>query len=946
MQTSLINIALSIALFLVPTLAGATEETIIITSQMNTNTRPWLDEKDWQWLKDYELTVGIVSPDHPPISIIEDNRYQGISADYLSLLLPRPPKVKKYPSRKLALDALQNGEIDILERGNIVEAQERNLFFSDFYMRQQSVLVQSMAQPFSSDKPENILALAIEGATEKEAKIHYPHSLVKEYHSPLIALEELALGDVDGVLLELSSAQYLIQTKYMLDLQIENFSNLNSTGLRFLFARHQKRLERIINRGLPLVQRKHGEAIRRNWSAGHTLHFQDPKIGLTTDEREWINRNPYVSVAVIPSLGPLSQLDSKNTTSGIAHDYLDLISQRSRLKFTYVQTQNISEAEELLRDGKALMTPYFPPQVTSTADLEVLPPYLHTSPVLMTLQKENRRPRRLKGLESLEGKKLAMTEGYFLENYVKNEYPNIKITSYQNTVEAMQSVEQGSNDAILTNNFIGPYLSMQYFSNRIKIAEILSNQPIPLGIAVAKDQEVLKNILRKSQLTITPEEVSRILYRWRPNFSEGKKDFWKDHKEAIIKTTSIFLMLILVCLTWAFYLVQQVKKTRSAEKRAEAASQAKTHFITTLNHEIRNPLNAIIGLQEIALERSKNEKKTTHILETANEAAQNLLLLLTNVLDLSRIESGKLEPTLQTINLKEFLQKSTNIVRNLAQQKRLNFTTYISESTDLLVLIDKTSLNQIIANLLSNSIKFTEIGEVSIEAHTYIHNEKTFLRLTIADTGVGINEEDQKKLFQPFSQVGEKTQAHLSGSGLGLSITQKLLGLMGGQLSLSSKEGVGTSFTVRLPLSLVTVPPSLQSIKTPKENTEPLSVLIAEDHPFNRLALQMQLEKLGHSVQTANNGNDAWKHWRPGKFNIIITDNEMPTSSGSDLIEKVRKEEQRSASTPSYIIVLTASAEKDMTNFFLSRGADAVLYKPATTAQLESAILNYKLDPK
>lgn len=116
-----------------------------------------------------------------------------------------------------------------------------------------------------------------------------------------------------------------------------------------------------------------------------------------------------------------------------------------------------------------------------------------------------------------------MTEGYFLENYVKNEYPNIKITSYQNTVEAMQSVEQGSNDAILTNNFIGPYLSMQYFSNRIKIAEILSNQPIPLGIAVAKDQEVLKNILRKSQLTITPEEVSRILYRWRPNFSEGKK---------------------------------------------------------------------------------------------------------------------------------------------------------------------------------------------------------------------------------------------------------------------------------------------------------------------------------------------------------------------------------------------------------------------------------------
>ncbi|HCK4901720.1 ATP-binding protein [Pseudomonas aeruginosa] len=906
---------------------------------MTTNTRPWLNVKDWQWLIATKLKVGIISPDHPPISIIQNNRYQGIAADYLSLLLPSPPEVKKFYSRKAALRALQNGEIDILENGNMIEAQERGAFFSTPYLRQQSVLVQTVSDPFNPKKSENILALAIEGTTTNEAKKHYPYVL-KTYRSPLSALEALALGDVDGALMEVSSAHYLIQTRYLLDLQIENFSNLNASSFRFLFSPYQERLKALINQGLPIVERKYGETIRKNWSAGQHLNFENPKISLTATEKKWIKENPTITAVAILSLGPLTQLDSNGEIAGIAQDYLKIISQRSGLKINYIQAKNIAEAKKLLHDKKALITPYLPPEEVSSTELDTLPAYLHTSTVLMALDKGKNKHERLNGLKNLEGKKLAITEGYFLKERIERKYPEIKITTYQSTIEAMQSVEQGSNDAMLTNNFIGPYLSMQYFGNNIKVAEILSDHPIPLGIGVVKNQPSLKNILIKSQLTITPEEVSQIIQRWRPNFAEGKKSFWQDHNEIILKSILSFASLTSICLIWLFYLSRQIKRTRLAEKKADAANQAKSHFITTLNHEIRNPLNAIIGLQEIALEKSKKGQNTTKILETANEAAQNILLLLSNVLDLSRIESGKLEPTLQTANLKEVIEKSIHISKALAKQKKLDFNTFINKNTNHFVYINLTSLNQIISNLASNAIKFTNTGEIKVEAHTIAHKEidKLWLILRITDSGVGIKAEDQKKLFQPFSQVGERTEAHSSGSGLGLSITQNLISLMNGHLILHSKEGEGSCFTVKIPLSLATeISPPLKNISDPVKSLDSLSVLVAEDHPFNRLALSMQLESLGHKVKTASNGEDAWKLWKARHFDLIITDKNMPISSGLDLINRIRKEENTNRASCK-IIILTASAEKNSDDALLSKGADAILYKPTTTEQLRSTI--------
>lgn len=186
--------------------------------------------------------------------------------------------------------------------------------------------------------------------------------------------------------------------------------------------------------------------------------------------------------------------------------------------------------------------------------------------------------------------------------------------------------------------------------------------------------------------------------------------------------------------------------------------------------------------------------------------------------------------------------------------------------------------------------------------------------------------------------MGERTEAHSSGSGLGLSITQNLISLMNGHLILHSKEGEGSCFTVKIPLSLATeISPPLKNISDPVKSLDSLSVLVAEDHPFNRLALSMQLESLGHKVKTASNGEDAWKLWKARHFDLIITDKNMPISSGLDLINRIRKEENTNRASCK-IIILTASAEKNSDDALLSKGADAILYKPTTTEQLRSTI--------
>ncbi|MBG6616198.1 transporter substrate-binding domain-containing protein [Pseudomonas aeruginosa] len=922
-------------------------ESILPDGRTTTTMRPWLDKRARQWLDAREpLTVGVVSPDYPPLSIFYAGSYKGFTADYLALVFERPLRVRDFPSRQAAIDALSQGEIDLLGVGSEVEARQHGLLASAAYLSDRPVLASSSGAPFDS-QAESWLATVKGYLPAERIKAAYPHSRIIWFDSPQLALEALSMGDVDGVLGDAVSTHYLIQTHYLLNLRIENFAPIDSQGFRFLLRPGDEPLLALIDRALPHISGRYGDELLRSWSAGRRLRFDEPRVTLSPAEQRWLSAHPVVPVVINHSLGALGQVDSEGKLSGIGRDYLELIGKRSGLRFSFTGARNFVETKSRLDAEEALVTPTMPSSERFDSGLEVLTPYLRSATVLMGARQGGRDERvgRVHGLADLAGKRLATTIGYFLNDFIRREHPEIKLQVYPTFLAAMRSVDAGQSEAAISSDYTGRYLSAQHFDNRIQVVGILDDLSIPISIGVARNQPELQGILEKAQLAIAPEEVAEILHRWEPRFAKGGADFWRDHRSKILQIGGLFGVLISISLIWGFYLMRQVRKTRQAEEQADAANRAKSVFLSTMSHEIRTPLNAVIGLQELVLKKGEKGVLDLDSLSIAQEAAQGLLLLLGNILDLSRIESGRFDSAPEPVLPGELIRGILPLVGGLTRQKNLSLALELDGDLEHWVLVDPLHFKQVLFNLLGNAIKFTERGGVTVRAVGRREAERLHLLLEVSDTGLGISEEDQARLFRPFSQVGSPALGQASGSGLGLYISRRLVHLMGGRISLRSELGNGSCFSVEFDLPLTEPPPSESSearsgVAEVEERKEAraLSILLAEDHPFNRLTLTMQLESLGHRVTSTEDGEEAFERWQGEDFDVVITDGMMPRMDGYELARRIRSQEALGGRRRCLVIALTASAEKDALERCLAAGMDRVLFKPTTLDELARAL--------
>lgn len=384
---------------------------------------------------------------------------------------------------------------------------------------------------------------------------------------------------------------------------------------------------------------------------------------------------------------------------------------------------------------------------------------------------------------------------------------------------------------------------------------------------------------------------------------------------------------------------QLVQQLQEAKTLADEASRAKTSFLATMSHEIRTPMNAVIGILELALKRADEKPIDRASIEIAHTSAKSLLELIGDILDIARIESGRLSLSPKRANLRELVESVARVFEGLARQKRLNLVLEIDSSINCDVLIDALRFKQILSNLVSNAIKFTEEGTITIcIAGSLFDVSLLTVNLSVEDTGVGISAADQERLFRPFAQVQRNVQ-HTEGTGLGLVICRSLCEMMGGKVDLTSTLGRGTRVDVQMRLQVLE-PVELDEVFALNQDLPRyrLQVLIVDDHPINRQVLYQQLSYLGHDVFEAENGKLAYGRWCEQPFDIIITDCHMPVMNGADFTRAVRQAEQEQGLLPAVIIGLTADAQPEEIELCIQAGMNDCLIKPLGLDELDARL--------
>ncbi len=661
-------------------------------------------------------------------------------------------------------------------------------------------------------------------------------------------------------------------------------------------------------------------------------------ISLSSTEKTWMKKHPVITYSEI-NWKPMSIIKN-GTMVGIMRDYLDLISKKTGLQFRYISSKSWPEVIKKFKAKEIDIVPGIGESDYETQLGLTTKTYANFPFVLIT---KNKHPF-IDDISELDGKTIAVPKYWTSYNYLKEQHPKIHIIATSTVFEALDLVNESKADAFLGHMAIGMHYVGTYYPNLLKISGVVKYN-FNHKILLQNSETVLLGILNKAIDSISDKEHREIKNRWIHIQVKKSRDY-----TLFYQLGSVLVFLILGTLYWNRKLSYEIKERKivenqlfqrteelqDAKEKADLANRAKSEFLANMSHEIRTPMNAIIGFTELLDEQLKETRLKSYV-KTIQSASSSLLMLINDILDLSKIEAGKLLINRVPTNLVNLSNEIASVFSMSVRKKGLDLIVKVDENIPKSLLIDEVRVRQILLNLIGNSVKFTKSGHIKLEIKAFNideHLSKLDLEISVSDTGIGIEKSQLERIFNAFEQTDGQDNKEYGGTGLGLAISKRLASMMDGEIFAESQKNKGTTFRIKLySIDISSIVEEKRVQGELKQDIKEIvfqkaKILVVDDIKNNRELILKNFEETALEIITAKDGLEAIELFEKEQPDLILMDIRMPKMNGYEAAQKIKEV----SDVP--IVALTASVMQDESEIQKRKNFDGFLRKPVLRYEL------------